>query len=255
MKLVVNADDFGIDENRTTAILECFRLGAISRTTAMVNMSYFMTAVEVIKSMGLVDRMGLHLNLTEGVPLTARMRECRVFSDGGGCFTGDFHRCGKMRLWLPAGTEVILRDELRAQIEKFLASGAVLLHIDSHHHVHTDYSVARVLLPLLREYGFKSIRKSRNLCVGVSFPKRIYKALFNRYVTRGMLSTDWFGRFEDFQQCLANVRADDSVEVMVHPMYGAPEQLDLAAPLTDSGWRMVEELAFYRESEIEVAHD
>lgn len=255
MKLVVNADDFGIDENRTTAILECFRLGAISRTTAMVNMSYFMTAVEVIKSMGLVDRMGLHLNLTEGVPLTARMRECRVFSDGGGCFTGDFHRCGKMRLWLPAGTEVILRDELRAQIEKFLASGAVLLHIDSHHHVHTDYSVARVLLPLLREYGFKSIRKSRNLCVGVSFPKRIYKAFFNRYVTRGRVSTDWFGSFEDFQQCLNGIGTNDSVEVMVHPMFGTLKQLDRGAVLTDSGCPIAEELLFYRENGIEVTHD
>ena len=254
-RIIINADDYGLDENRTKAILEGFRIGAITRTTAIVTMPYCDKAVELIRDVGLLGRMGLHLNLTEGVPLTAEMRDCRLFCDALGCFTADFHRNREQRLFLPRTTEDVVRNEMRAQIEKFLGYNSPCRHIDSHHHVHTDYSVARILKPLLREYGFKSIRKSRNIGLGMSFPKRLYKLMFNWYMTHGLDSTKWFGSFEDYEHCLGMVCAGDSLEVMVHPMYGSHGRLDLSAPLTDNGRSFAEEMGFLLKNGLEVGCD
>ena len=41
IKLVVNADDYGIAENQTEAILAAFQRGIITSTTVMVSMPDF----------------------------------------------------------------------------------------------------------------------------------------------------------------------------------------------------------------------
>ena len=70
IRLMVNADDFGWDENRTKAILEAYRQGIVTTTTAMVNMPWFEKAIDIAKGTGLFPNIGLHLCLTEGFPLT-----------------------------------------------------------------------------------------------------------------------------------------------------------------------------------------
>lgn len=68
VRLIVNADDFGIDKNRTSAILESFRVGAITQTTALANMEYFPEAAKRIADEGRLDWMGIYFNHTEGRP-------------------------------------------------------------------------------------------------------------------------------------------------------------------------------------------
>ena len=46
-KIIVNADDFGWDENRTRAIIQAYKLGLIHTTTAMANMPWFDRAIEM----------------------------------------------------------------------------------------------------------------------------------------------------------------------------------------------------------------
>lgn len=245
--IIVNADDFGIDDNRTVAILECFKIGAITHTTAMVNMPYFCQAVDQIKADGLIDRMGLHLNLTEGPPITKGMQACGHFCDEKGLFTGKFHVNYKTRFYLPNNTDEILKAEIKAQIEKFLDCGGERMHLDSHHHVHTDYSVARILFPLLRHYGFKSVRKSRNFGTRLNLYKRLYKIAYNTAIKMcGFVSTDVFCDFGDFSSGWGGL-GGQSVEIMVHPMYGSPGALDWSKPLSDSGRLMSEDSSLYRK--------
>ena len=45
---------------------------------------------------------------------------------------------------------------------------------------------------------------------------------------------------------------DSSVEVMVHPMYGTLESLDITNRLTDSGGSIAEQLKFWQEHAGEV---
>lgn len=244
-QVVANADDFGIDENRTSAILECFESGAVSRTTAMVNMAYFEDAVKRIRNAGRLNRMGLHLNLTEGKPLTAAMRECSYFCDASGEFTANFHRSKVSRFVLPHSLYDIIRNEIIAQVERFFDAGATLKHVDSHHHSHTDLSIAVLAFPILKRYGFKSMRLSRNFGCGIGGLKGLYKGLFNRCLCKSFSSTEFFGGFQDLRECWRGLDENASVEVMVHPMYGEPENLSLLLPLTDSGRSMIDDVAFY----------
>lgn len=245
----VNADDFGIDENRTCAILEAFRMGAISQTTAMVNMPYFSEAVGMIRSAGFLNRMGLHLNLTEGPAMTSAMRKCRFFCDGDGCFTGDFHRTIKYRLGLPCRIKPIVYGEIEAQIKKFVSCCSGFLHLDSHHHVHTDYSIANILLPIAVANGFKSVRLSRNLGEDISWPKRLYKKALNSYLQFYINgSTEYCTDFHGLIRGCERVPSGSSVEVMVHPMFGVKTRLDIDGELTDGGHLISEELAFYKNS-------
>ena len=247
--LRVNADDFGIDENRTRAILKSFCLGAISHTTAMVNMPYFQEAVEKIRSKGLLNRMGLHLNLTEGPAMTASMRNCSFFCDKNGCFTGSFHRTARYRFMLPSGLQTIVREEIEAQVGRFISTGSTFLHLDSHHHVHTDYSIARIALPIVRANGFSSVRLSRNWGDDISLAKRMYKKALNYYLQTDIKGlTDFFTDFRGLRNGIKRLPDGSSFEVMVHPMFGNKEHLDLDGELTDGGRLISEELAFYKAS-------
>ena len=246
VKLIVNADDYGIDENRTTAILECFRQGMINQTTALVTMPYYEQAVDRIKSAGLIGRMGLHFNLTEGQALSDEMRACRFFCDEEGMFTASFHHRYYNRFLIPFSAARAVRAEAKAQGEKFLATKGVLMHLDSHHHVHTDYSIARILMPIAKQYGFFSVRRSRNMVRGYSLGMRVYKRVLNKMIPGGLGGARLFGAYDDLREWYSP-GADFEAEVMVHPMYGSPQELFLDGPLTDSGrYFMSEQRDYYK---------
>ena len=244
--VIVNADDFGIDENRTKAILEGFRLGVVTHTTALVTMPYFDESVALMKAAGHLDQMGLHLNLSEGKALTEPMRKCRFFCDGDGNFTQAFHHTKRYRLFLPREVHAIVAGEVRAQMERFRELGGVSNHLDSHHHVHTDVSVARIVLPIAGEYGFTSFRLSRNLGRNLTILKRLYKYWFNKAFASGAsFWSDYMCDYNGFQDCSSVVALGKTVEIMVHPMYGSLKNLSMASELTDSGRPMSSDRSFY----------
>lgn len=249
MKVLVNADDFGWDENRTKAICEAFARHLVTSTTAMTNMPWFERAMALAREKGFLKDVGLHFCITEGTPLTDEMRNCRVFCDEEGVFTKCFHNRLKTRLMLSRAAKDAIAAEAKAQIERYLDCGGTLMHLDSHHHSHTDFAVATTLLPLAKKYGFKSCRMSRTLTSGRSGAvKRLYKTLFNAYAG-GLLPfrVDEFTDFADFPQFYRQLPANRRVEVMVHPLYRtAAGDLDLSGTYMDTRRPMSELEAFWR---------
>lgn len=240
MSIVINADDFGKSEEVNRAIAEAFEKGFINRTTLMVNMPYADEAVKLARQQGFANKVGVHLNLTEGKPLTDDMKENPLFCDKDGCFHAGFHMTTKHRLYMNRKASGQIYNELKAQLEKYQRYGLKLWHVDSHHHVHTDYPVFRVLKRLSAEYRFSSVRISRNLYFGGNYLIRFYKRQYNRAVQKlCMDTTDLFGSYQDLKTVLAG-RPDDmlkgnSLEIMVHPMY------DVNGVLVDSEVPMEEE--------------
>lgn len=221
IKAIINADDFGISENVNDAICLCFEKRIINNTTIMVNMPYATDAVKMAKEKGFGERVGLHLNLTAGVPLTGAIRSSRTFCDGRGQFHAQFHLSTKTRMLLSPSDSRLLSEEIEAQIGRYLALGLPQKHMDSHHHSHTDLAVWRVARPLLVKYGFRSVRLSRNIfaegkCSAVN---NVYKKYFNGNVRKsGFDTTDYFGSFEDFETNLDLIDGSRT-EIMVHPMF------------------------------------
>lgn len=218
-RIVVNADDFGWHKQVTDAILECFTNGTISQSTLLVNMPYCETAVERARAAGVENRIGLHLNFTDGEPLTAPIRRFSEVCDENGNFRR--HAFGNGLAPLRGQIAEAIRTEARAQIEKYCSMSLPLMHCDGHHHVHNRLQFACIVLPLLKEFGFKSVRNRYSIFTrpwirGIRGRIRIgvFETLVRHY---GLQTTSGFGDWEG--ESLMRWSIFPSVELMVHPNY------------------------------------
>ena len=74
MRIIINADDFGREDSRNTAINYSMINGYCSQASIMVNMNDFTDeAVKLSKDNGYQDKVCLHLNLTLGKPLSKKI--------------------------------------------------------------------------------------------------------------------------------------------------------------------------------------
>ena len=220
IRVIINGDDFGISHDVNKAISECFSKRILTNTTIMVNMPYAQEAVNMAHEYGFHEAVGLHLNLTSGMPLTDEIRKCRRFCKKDGRFNAYFAQHLSSRMVISARERHALKKEIEAQMRRYFEFGLAERHLDSHHHVHTDRSVMQVLMPLVQKYDFKSVRLSRNLFVKMNPLKKIYKDLYNNSLKSKLaVTSDYFGSYEDLKNTKDNIRRDSLVEVMVHPMY------------------------------------
>lgn len=226
-KVIINADDFGRDENATMAIAESFRRGFITQTTLMVNMPWAEKAVEQARREGFADKVGLHLNLTEGCPLTEAMAACRVFCNEVGEFRG--HHATREEL----GHEDVrnaLVGEIEAQVVKYAGYGLPLMHCDGHHHVQNRLQTARVLMPLLFKHGFKTIRRPANAYENPFAPHIRSRLLQIRFAVIAkqnglLLASSVFGGWSAATERFVRSGKAASVEIMVHPRFDATGDL------------------------------
>ncbi len=222
MNFIVNADDFGKDRKTSDAILACFRNGMITHATVMVNMADCERAMrQALVEHGMIDYIGLHLNLTEGRPLTDLICSCPLFCDADGFFNrGAYRRNLQKRLRLSREERVAVEYEVLAQARRFFDLGGRLPHADSHHHVHFDWSIACVILPILKRLGFCSVRIGYNIGVGRSMLVRIYRGVLNRFIIgNNMARSQYFGSHASFLHEARRLERENAcVEIMVHPV-------------------------------------
>ena len=154
-RLIVNADDFGLSEGINHAVMLGHRQGIISSATLMANGAGFATAVEMASMAGNLG-VGVHLNLTEGAPVSAPSGIPSLVN-ARGLFAHTVEQLGWHSL---IGTISLLEieRELRAQIEKILAAGVAVTHLDSHKHVHLTPAICRIVLRLATDYGIMGLR-------------------------------------------------------------------------------------------------
>lgn len=219
-KIIINADDFGHSKDVNLAISSAFRLGLISSSTLIANMAGFDDAINIIYKNDLNGKVGIHFNLSEGKPLSKNILRCSRIVDKWGNL--DFQR--NSILMLTKEEKKAIFDELEMQLLKLIRCGITPTHIDSHHHIHTEWSIGSQVVKLAHKYNIYSIRLSRNTGVGISLEKKIYKFIFNkRLCFHGFRITDYFGDYRD----LMSKKMNKNVELMVHPLIVKNELVDL----------------------------
>jgi predicted glycoside hydrolase/deacetylase ChbG (UPF0249 family) len=225
--LIINADDFGYSLTVNQAILQSFERKFVNSTSLMANMAGFDDAINMVNRYTVLQgRVGVHLNLTEGYPVTRLLRELPAFCDDSNRLVYDRQRAV---MYLGRKEKEGLYGELKAQLEKVLSAGIRPTHLDSHHHVHTEWAIAPLVCRLAREYGIRRIRLTRNMGPVRHYIRRIYKRVYNSwYLGRhsGFANTDYFGDIADIR---CRTKADGrgfimlapgrSYEVMVHPLF------------------------------------
>lgn len=236
MKIIVNADDFGASNSTNEAIDYAFRNGIIDRTTIMVTSPECEDAMQKAFEGGYYGSVGLHLHLDGDACLSENLKSY-------GLSNPSFWRNSKNRfLIFDAKLRKALKEEIEAQMQRYIELGCTLMHIDSHHHRHLDVSILVLVIPLAKKYGFKSMRISRNVGPGLSGVKGFLKKLINKSIRRQFQTTDYFCSYGIFQ----TARFDDnkSVEIMVHPVKQGNQYIDLEFDIKNDKYNTLDSLSF-----------
>ena len=152
LKKIFNADDFGISPGVNQAIFKAHTEGVLNSTSIMINLKYAPQAIEMSQQMPNLQ-IGLHANLTNEYSVLPPHR-IPMLVDNTGKFCNGFVNLALLSVLHPKELKRQVKIEVGAQIEKALASGLKLTHLDSHRHVHMIPMIFKAFLELKEEYKF-----------------------------------------------------------------------------------------------------
>lgn len=166
-QLITTSDDFGLSTGVNRAVELAWRDGILTCASIMPGGEAFDDAVRIARAnQGL--QIGLHLTLVQGRAVLPPDRIPELV-DKCGNFTDNPVKAG-IRYFFDRGLYVQLKREIEAQIERVLAAGIPLTHLDGHLNIHMHPTVFRILSELMPRYGISSFRLSReNLSQNLAF--------------------------------------------------------------------------------------
>lgn len=151
----MNADDYGLTEGVNRAILDGHRNGIITSTTLMANGMAFDSAVSATSATPELS-IGVHLNLTQGRPVSSASHIPSIVTSNGSFYPGP----GMLARQVLRGKAKLkdIETELRNQIQKIASAGIRITHLDGHKHIHLLPSIFDVVLKLACDYGIRCVR-------------------------------------------------------------------------------------------------
>jgi predicted glycoside hydrolase/deacetylase ChbG (UPF0249 family) len=155
IRILLNADDFGLAPGVNASILELARAGALTSATLMATASHTAAAVADAVTHPFLGT-GCHVVLVDGQPALPRA-SIPALSMASGCFRsnlGAFVR-DLMRGRIP---ESEIELEATAQITRLQSLGVRVTHVDTHKHTHMFPGVLRPLLRAALACGVGAIR-------------------------------------------------------------------------------------------------
>lgn len=213
---IVNADDFGLKSSVNKAIINSFESGKINSTSLMTNMPGFEEAVNLAHESKIIDKIGVHLVITDGKSLTDEINQLNFVFDGN---MNTASRLCNLLVIKKLKQELFFK-EYSAQIEKVINNGIKITHLDTHHQIHDMWGIVQVIIRLLDKYEIPSMRILNNLEPS-KFYKNFYRNHLNKYLFRKKINfSDFMGNFQDYQLYAPkypNFFDGKSVEIMVHP--------------------------------------
>ena len=214
--LIINADDWGLDENNTDRISECVARGTVSSVSAMVLMEDSERGAAIARER--VIDAGLHLNFTTSFSArncSSRLREHqRQLTD-----YLRSHRFGRVvyRGGLVSSFEYVVS----AQMEEYQRLyGQPPCRLDGHHHMHL---CANVLLEKLLPAGSVVRRNETFLATEKGLINRLYRRAVDRVLARRHAIVDFFSTLAPVQpasrlQRLISLSRHFIVELETHPV-------------------------------------
>ena len=153
--LIVNADDFGLAAGANRGVAQAFDRGIVRSASLLAGGAAFADAVAIAKSRAALG-IGVHLALTQVRPVLPPKRLPGLLAGSDRLPDGP----GKLIARLAAGRiprrEIVA--EWSAQIEKVLAAGLAVTHLDGHQHLHVLPALRGILAELARRYAIGKVR-------------------------------------------------------------------------------------------------
>ena len=199
MKLIINADDFGLSKSISDGIVDGIKNGYITSTSIMVNMEYAEYAIkEAIKNN--IDCIGLHINFTIGKPIINN----KNLVDDNGVFLYNRIQIENPKLtYKDAYNEIIAQIKI---IDKYSNGLLKIDHLDMHHHLSDNDNIKKATIDIAKEYNIPI----RNMFdCEISKPDILYEIFTIKNVSIESLE-EMITKYQD---------KDIVVELMTHPGY------------------------------------
>lgn len=151
-KLIINADDYGLDDDINRAIIDLAQAGAITSTSVMAN---FATDDSIAQLKQTSISTGFHLNLIEGKPVSDTSQVMSLIDENGFFLSW-------RQLLIGFALNRIKKGELVTEIENQLIAlrlkGLSVSHADSHKHIHQYPVLGPFILKTFKQLGIKRVR-------------------------------------------------------------------------------------------------
>ena len=223
-RLIVNADDFGLNEHTVKWTIKGFECGALTSATIMAGMQATTMAVDYAKTHPQFS-FGVHFYLVDETPM-CNPEEIPSMIDPK---TGKLWRTRMFILRNFAGVITVedLKREMRAQYSAIKNAGVPISHVDGHGHNHRLPQSIKALAELKDELGFHKVRRCQNLSAvggGMGLLSRIINGPMQRRIEKVFFkTTDSFlmnaGHSSDpkwFSKALETL-PDGTTEIGIHP--------------------------------------
>jgi predicted glycoside hydrolase/deacetylase ChbG (UPF0249 family) len=219
-RLIINADDLGMNQDVNNAIFELIDLGLVTSSTILANGPAFRDAADRVHDHPSAS-YGVHLNITQFKPLTDNPKLTPLLDDSG-CF-----HMGWRSVHITYSIAEAVLEEWIAQFERARIAGIPVTHIDSHHYVHSSRPMLRVLKSFQRRMRVSRIRSKPNLNTnGRSLKQRFdsLKCRVWRYIVQVGNNTympDYLGKFSLVNELYEREKLPPGclVEAIVHPAH------------------------------------
>jgi predicted glycoside hydrolase/deacetylase ChbG (UPF0249 family) len=223
--LIVNADDYGYFRCVSRGILKAVTHGIVTATGVFANAIQFAEDAAELRDCDGVD-VGVHLNLTEGVPLTIELRNS--LSRWSGRFPG---KLSIARAILSGAVKTKdVSDEWRAQIDRCLDNGLRVRFLNSHEHMHMLPPLFQVTKMLAKDYDIAHIRfptsrlgaRSSNGSLFRGTVIKVLETINRRHAdasTAQFLGLETSGKLDlpHLERILSRLAAGEVYELMCHP--------------------------------------
>jgi predicted glycoside hydrolase/deacetylase ChbG (UPF0249 family) len=272
--LILHADDLGMNRAITDGIVRGFREGLLTSTSLMANAPDVDRALQLWKTLtadhtsgclssvarreklGDPQRpfdLGVHLNLTQGRPLSGSRYPAELL-DPAGRFPGVFALFSRL-LRNGRRFQDAMQVELMQQVQTIRDHGLQPTHLNGHQYIEMIPAVTEILPELFQRFEINVIRVARepSLLQSTVFRgpfwkwplARIKRAFAERFLKRFDVSAIrhpdvFFGTVDAggvdlrwLQRFLFDIPTDQSVEVGLHP--GEASQVESTEAMAD-GW-------------------
>lgn len=153
-KLIINADDFGWSKDINTACVTLASAGNLTSVSYMAN-SCINTHEELSRLKNLNISIGVHLNISTGKPVNPSTKHSPLVAQDG-----SFKENNKNTKEALLNTFRIdtIQNEFNAQIESVKGLGVVISHLDTHHHIAKNPTIAYVMARCAHKHGINCVR-------------------------------------------------------------------------------------------------
>ena len=243
MKYLIVADDLGISNERNKGILESIKNGIVTNTSIMANGPFSKEAIEIFKKEKLLNTIGLHLNLTEGLSISNYNNIKTLVDNNTNKFIGKLNFRYKYNKGLIKKEEILI--EIEAQIKWFISNiGYYPKFINGHQHCHILPDMCYDISCLFKKYHIDYIRipyepnpknKHCELCSIINNDAKKCSVIYGKFfrINYYFIGLSFCSKIYSVEELIESIEKIDTLdtldtsicEIMVHPGYREPENI------------------------------